>query len=199
MIDPQVSFSLHAWVDESMQMPTQERVGMYVLAAAIADPEECEPVRDSLRELLKKKGARFHWRDESAQRHLKIASAIGAYDKVHLVVVGVPIDPRRQERARRLCMERLLHELEKLGVTRVWLESRTESLNRSDIRLVDAVRNKGRISPSTHVDFANPTVEPMLWVPDAVAGITAHARGGRALDVRLALGDGVEEVNIELL
>jgi hypothetical protein len=105
-------FALHAWTDESMQFPQRSGgIGYYLLAAAVADPAACTPIRDSMRELVLSGATRLHWRDESGPRRAKIASAIGGHDLANLVIVGAPVDPRRQERARRLCMERLIHEL----------------------------------------------------------------------------------------
>lgn len=49
-----------------------------------------------------------------------------------------------------------------------------------------------------HIDFALPTDEPMLWVADAVAGAVGQARRGVALDIRAALGTGVDEIDILL-
>ena len=191
-------FALHAWVDESMQMPGQEREGLYLLAAAVASPATCDPVRENLRELLLKGAERLHWRDESAPRRAKIASAIANHDLVHVVVVGAPIDARKQERARRQCMERLVFELGVLGVSQVWLETRTSSLNERDRRMFAALHAKNAMPARLRIDFALPTDEPMLWVADAVAGAVGQARRGFALDVRDALGHGIDEIDISL-
>jgi hypothetical protein len=191
-------FALHAWVEESMQMPRQERDGHYLLAAAIASPAACDPMRDNLRELLLKGARRLHWRDESAPRRAKIASAIAGHDLVHVVVVGTPIDAKKQERARRQCLERLVFELGSLDVSRVWLESRTQSLNDRDRRMFAALHAKHAMPAEFHIDFALPTEDPMLWVADAVAGAVGQARRGFALDVRESLGQGIDEIDIPL-
>jgi hypothetical protein len=191
-------FALHAWVDESMQMPGPERDGLYLLAAAVASPATCDPMRESLRELILKGAQRLHWRDESAPRRAKIASAIADHDLVHVVVVGAPIDTKRQERARRQCLERLVFELGILDVSQVWLESRTQSLNDRDRRMFAALHAKHAMPAELHIDFASPAEEPMLWVADAVAGAVGQARRGIGLDVREALGQGIDEIDIEL-
>ena len=195
---PTDEFTLHAWVDESMQMPSLERDGLYLLAAAVASPTGCDPMRDDLRELLLKGARRLHWRDESAPRRAKIASAIADHDLVHVVVIGAPIDARRQERARRLCLERLVFELGILDVSQVWLESRTGSLNDRDRRMFAALHAKQAMPTDFHIDFALPTEEPMLWVADAVAGAVDQARRGFARDIRDALGQGIDEIDIQL-
>ena len=195
--DPPAGFTLHAWVDESMKQQSGQMEGMYLLAAVVGDPATCEPARDALRELVRKQGGRLHWRQEEAPRRAKIAAAIGTQDLACIVVVGVPIAPRRQERARRKCMERLLFELERIGVSHVWLEARSTLLNRRDVELVDALRANGALVTRTRVEHSLPDDEPMLWAADAVAGAVARARQGLDLDIRTALGE-VDEIDIEL-
>ncbi|RQN02022.1 hypothetical protein EHW97_14805 [Aeromicrobium camelliae] len=162
-------FRLHAWVDESMHAPQAGQSGMYLLASAIADPDGCEPVRERLVKLLPKGKTRLHWRDEDEKLRASISAAVGDCDLSHLVVVGAEYRPDSQERARRRCMDRLLFELENFGVSGVVFESRTQSLNKKDLEMVAALRGQGRLK-SLRVDFGLPSEEPMLWVPDAVAG-----------------------------
>lgn len=172
----------HAWVDESMHTATPKMPdGIYLLAATIAEATACDTTRDVLRGLLPRKATRLHWRDQTQRRRRVIADALQNLDVVHTVVIGAPLDPRRQERARRICMERLLHELCSLDVSRVWVESRTASLNRRDRQLIDVLRSRQVIPPTLRFDFAFPTDDPMLWLPDVVAGaVGAHRRGGDA-------------------
>lgn len=189
---------LHAWVDESIHTPgTEAPEGMYVLAAAVAEPDACEATRDSLRALVPGRQERLHWRHEDETRRGKIAAAIAASGLASVVVVGVRLDASSQERARRKCMERLLWELEQWQVSTVWLESRTQTLNRSDLRLIDGWRSQGQVPASLRVEFGLPSQEPMLWVPDAVAGAVAAARKGRRVH-RTALGEMVHEVELLL-
>jgi len=85
------------------------------------------------------------------------------------------MDRSKQERARRCCLERLLFELEQFGVTEIWLESRRATQDRRDMRLIDSARDKRLVSQSTAVNFARPTGDAMLWIPDAVAGAVTAA------------------------
>lgn len=170
---------LHAWVDESVHTASGALTeGIYLLAATVADPEVCEPIRDELRRLLPGRLRRLHWRDENPRRRRIIAGALATLDVTHTVVVGAPIDPHRQERARRLCMERLLHELHRLGVGQVYAETRTPSLNRRDRDMLDALRQRHAIPESLAVEFIHPDNEPLLWLPDAVAGAVGMQRRG---------------------
>lgn len=82
----------------------------------------------------------------------------------------------KQERARRKCLEALLPNLEARGVTRVVMEERTPSLVESDRRMLTAVRGKRLITTALRVGTARPKEEPMLWLPDSVAGAFGAAR-----------------------
>jgi hypothetical protein len=107
-----------------------------------------------------------------------IAREVAAHGLVSLVVVGIPVVRAKQERARRLCMQVLLPGLRAIGVHQVWYESRTQGLNQADARMVSALRGKRLLPHAMRVDPARPIEEPMLWVPDAVAGAVNAALGG---------------------
>ena len=168
------------------------------MAAVVADPVACDKARDSLRALRPGKAKRLHWRHESRARQEKVAALVAELDAFSIVVVGVPLDSRRQERARRQCMERLLYELDQIGVTAVLLESRDSALNVRDRTMAAALYSRSVISAALRVEFALPHEEPMLWIPDAVAGIVNAYRSGGDAALRLIVGDVVREIDIEL-
>ncbi|MGB8019922.1 MAG: hypothetical protein WCF04_01700 [Candidatus Nanopelagicales bacterium] len=168
------SVGLHAWVDESMRLTPHE--GTYILAAVVCDPTCTDDTRDQMRALLLRGQSRLHWHDERNDRRSTIAASIASIDMAALVVVGTPVATAKQERARRLCMEVLLPRLGNLGVNLVWLESRTPALNQADSRMVRALRGKQLIPRALRVESARPTEEPMLWIPDALAGAVNAAR-----------------------
>ena len=192
MTDP---LDLHAWVDESVHLDAAPS-GLYILAAAIgAAGVSLNPVRDVLRALVVGPHPRLHWRDELESTRAETVDAIAELGLTHVVVVRADVDPKRQERARRKCLERLLFELSSRRVGRVWLEARTPTLNRRDIKLVDAVRSTG-ILADLSVDFARPLEEPLLWVPDAVAGAVASTRKKSRADYRERLAHVLEEIEL---
>lgn len=168
--------TLTAWVDESMHAagPAMDG-GVYLLAATVARRDEVEDIRDRLRGLLLGKNSRLHWRNESMKRRRTIAATIAEYEIAHAVVIGAPLDQHKQERARRICMELMLVELDRRGVRQVRVESRKVSQDARDLKLLDAVRSKRLVSAGLRLDFALLTVEPMLWIPDAVAGAVGAA------------------------
>ncbi|WP_322762835.1 hypothetical protein [Frankia sp. Cr2] len=165
-------------MDESLRLRVGE-TGLYILAAAVADVSSCPPIRDSLRSLLGRRQQRLHWRDEDAPRRRKVVSLVAGADLVAVVVVGAPVDRRKQERARRICMERLMYELGEMSVARVLLESRTSSLNSKDLAMVEALRGSRIMPTGLYVGHASPLAEPMLWIADAVAGAVSAARDGQ--------------------
>ncbi|GAB3765655.1 hypothetical protein [Microlunatus parietis] len=186
---------LNAWVDESMRIVGDS--GDYILAAAVGDPTALDAVRDTLRGLLKGRQVRLHWHTENNRRRADLASAVGCFDLASIVVVGTPMVRAKQERARRKCLERLLHELDQLGVERVYTEARSPRLNVRDQRMVDALRVRGVIGESLRVEIGRPTEEPMLWVPDIVAGAVAGSRAGAA-DLVAPLRQVLTEIQVTL-
>lgn len=168
-----------AYVDESLRAIPQ-RAGYYVLAAAVMPRSACTELRAEVAALARSPGHRFHWRLEDAPDRRKAVDLIAGLDMLHLVVVGTRLDPRRQERGRRLCLARLLQELDGAGVGQVWLEARSPILNRRDIDAVDGFRSQRLIDHALRVDHLYPSNEPLLWVPDAVAGVCRMAVEGES-------------------
>jgi hypothetical protein len=173
-------FTLSAWVDESVIVGWDGRPGVYTLAAVVADSANCDDIRDRLRALTLSRGGRLHWVDESSKRRDVIAAAIADIDLAAIVTIGSPMDKTKQERARRCCLERLLYELGLLEVSQVWLETRSAKPDRRDLKLIDSGRRRRLIPPDLQVDFVRPKVEPMLWLPDAVAGAVTAANLGES-------------------
>ena len=155
-------------------------------------------MREALRKLLLRRQTRLHWRDEDGARRDALAAAVAKIDIAAVVVVGMPVKKTKQERARRQCMETLLHHLGELGVSSVWLESRTQSLNKADAKMVLALRGKKLIRPQLRVETARPLDEPMLWVPDIVAGAVGAARDGKEARWLDTLQHTVTQIEITL-
>ncbi|WP_146070938.1 hypothetical protein [Arthrobacter sp. B1805] len=170
---------------------------MYLLAAVVADPSCCEPARDELRAVLPKGARKLHWTDMEDREKKQVTGLVTDFDMAHMVVVGTPLDSRKQEHARAKCMERLLWELGQLEVTRVFLEQRTHSLNKRDMALVEYLRGSKAIPKSLRVDIELPSIEPMLWIPDQVLGAMGDAEADN--DTWLELYNGaVQRIDISI-
>lgn len=172
-------FALHAWVDESMRQRAVP-APMYLLGAVVADPSQCEPAREQLRAILPKGAPKLHWSDMGDKEKTRATAVVTSFDLAHLVVVGTPLDHRKQERARAHCMERLYWELGEMGVTTTFLEAREKSQRRKDLQLVNALRSKGTMPAGLRVEIGFPQQEPMLWIPDQVLGALGDAEQAQA-------------------
>ncbi len=186
---------LHAWVDESVHVGNE----LYLLAAAVAPQNSrlLETCRLSLQALTRDRRRRLHWNSEEERDRLAIVQAIAEMPLTSIVVTATRLDPRRQERARRKCLERLLHHLAAKEVEHVWLESRDAIGNRRDLAMVASLRTTFALAESVRVDHARPLDEPLLWVPDSVAGAVAAAHNGQLL-YRDPLDAVLEEIVFEL-
>jgi len=83
------------------------------------------------------------------------------------------------ERRRRLCLRRLLCELDAAGVAQVHLEAREARQNGRDLQLLGALRAQQAIGPRIRMHHQPGPREPLLWMPDLVAGAVGAARQGR--------------------
>lgn len=63
--------------------------------------------------------------------------------------------------------------------------------------MVDALRTRGVIPKSLRLDFERPRNEPMLWVPDVVAGAVSASHAGDR-EHRLALDPSIRAFVIAL-
>ncbi|MGI8415960.1 MAG: hypothetical protein ACR2P2_07050 [Nakamurella sp.] len=167
-------YALHSWVDESMHVDGDN--GLYLLAAVVCAADGCDPIRDVLRELLDQDQPKLHWGTESPERRDKIIRVVAEVDMAAVVVIGAPLTKKKQERARAVCMETLVVHLAAMDVTHVLLEQRTPSLNDRDMKLIDAIRGKKLIPREMRIDVGQPSTEPMLWMPDIVAGAAGADR-----------------------
>lgn len=192
-VPPTDDFQLHAWVDESMRN-ANVTAPMYMLGAVVTDPLACDAARDELRKLLPQ-GLKLHWRDLDDRLKRRAVEAVASFDVAHLVVVASPLDPKKQERARAACMERLCWELGDMGVSRMVLESRTPSLNKRDRALIVHLRGKKSLPQGLRIDIEMPSGEPMLWVPDQVLGAMGDAETGQDQWMQV-LGRAVTRVDI---
>lgn len=170
---------------------------MYLLGAAVADPSRCDAARQELQKLLPRGAKKLHWTDMEHKQKTRVTELVAHFDMAHLVVVGTPLDHRKQEHARAKCMERLLWELDQLGVAHVFLEQRTESLNKRDLKLVLNLRGKRSISSEIRVDVAPPSSEPMLWIPDQVLGAVGEAEASKTRWLEAYEG-GVAQISIDI-
>ncbi|GGP16202.1 hypothetical protein LDL08_40430 [Nonomuraea glycinis] len=163
-----------AYVDESMLL-TQ---GLYLMAAVFVGPIHADACRHDLRALLLRRQKRLHWRDENDKRRAQLIEAVAALRPTGIVVVGAGLDPKRQERARRKCMEHLLWEMGGHHVHDVIFERRHSELDLRDHELVAVLQGRHSMPPKLRLSWRDPLTEPLLWLPDIIAGALSRAERG---------------------
>jgi hypothetical protein len=160
---------VRAYLDESFRL---EGSGLYVLAAVVVPPVRAEAVRAALRGDRPRR--RYHWHDEMADSRAAMAERIRALGLDAVAVATTPVEPKRTERARRLCLLRLLWELGERGVPDVLIESR-QRRDKHDRHVIGYAQRAGQVANDLRYRFEPPLEEPLLWLADVVAGATARA------------------------
>lgn len=174
-----------AYADESFH--EADHGGFYVLAAAVFDEADHEAVRAAMQELRgKRRTSKLHWNEMDARQQTTASQTVAALDGFHIVTVGTPVPRTRQERARAMCLTRLVAELHSYSVTNLVIESRTVQLNDRDIKTVQGARFSLPAGTRFHVEHVAGSQEPLLWSADIVAGaVRAHHQGNGAYRQKL--------------
>jgi hypothetical protein len=153
-----------------------------VLAAAVFEPATYHDAREVMLGLRGRRSTKkLHWNemDQAQQQH--VAKKVGALDGFHVVAIGSPLPPKRQERAPAACLTALVMELHGMGVEELLMEARTEALNGRDVRTVRGARYALPKGTRLQVEHVPGAVEPLFWAADIVAGVCAccgHRREG---------------------
>lgn len=109
-----------AYADESMR--TLDGESMYLLGATLFDNDDQS--MDSLVRLKVKGAPKLHWRELGSATQVTVMKVISSITALTTVVVGTPMNPHKQERARRKCREAMIGILIEQGVEELVLESR---------------------------------------------------------------------------
>ena len=159
-----------AYVDESMRDFDGETT--YYLCAII-DRGMTEDAIQSLCSLLPREAKKLHWREMGVSLQSDSLKLMGSLAMDVIIVSGRPVNLRKQERARRKCLEVLLPLLGSAGVDRVVMESRSEAQNKRDREMAVSLIRKGWLGDVT-LAHKRGSDEPRLWVPDQILGAQGH-------------------------
>lgn len=96
-----------------------------------------------------------------------------------LYVIAAVTIISKQERARAKCLERLLWDLEQLGVGQLIVESRGEAADRKDRRTILRAIKSGLAATDLVYENRKGPLDSALWLPDALAGAAATALTGQ--------------------
>ena len=165
-----------AYVDESEPDP-RYGPGTYVLAAALIDQQDHEAARATVAALRLRGQRKLHWYDEDRSRRKLLTDAIADLPALHLIVIRVDTNAS-PERRRRLCLARLLPELDRHGVPEVYLEAREAKQNARDLDILAAMRARRQVGSRLRLYHQPGPQNPLLWVPDVVAGAVGADRAG---------------------
>lgn len=166
-----------AFVDESYRHGPG---GRYIMAVVVLLAHDVDP-REAARNLLLPGQRRLHWHDEDERRRAVLLD--------RLVQLGLecrsyfcPLGPAlREPRARALCLNAVLWDLWQESVSSLVIESRGEYDDRRDRSTIVAAQKSMRASPTVAYRFERPSVDPMLWWADVVAGAAAASVSGSGL------------------
>jgi len=179
--------SYWAYIDES-EAELSSGESAYVIAATfIADTDRAD-IRERMISLKPSHLKKVHWYEEPSPRRAKLVAEIADFQALHQVVVRWCGDHESQERRRRQCLEVVLRELDIAGVTQVLIEARENKQNLRERQWVNDLRSGRRISSRLRVDHVAGPAEPLLWIPDIVAGTVNDQLKGSGQHV-LALQD----------
>ncbi len=184
-----------AYADESFL--EHDHHGYYVVATAVVDPLHLEEARQAMLDL---RGARSvgktHWTQMEALERKHACSAVAAIEGMHIVAVGAPVPPRRQERARSRCLEHLVPELHGYGVRTLVMEARTPALNKRDVHTVITARYALPKGTRFTVEHTPGAQEPLLWMADVLAGAVRASREGEHT-YRCILAERIYEIDVD--
>ena len=166
---PSTTSELMAFADESVRSSIASP--MYLIAATII-PENASLA--PLEMILPKGASKLHWRDLGVKAQRESLSRIAELESESTIVIASPIDPRKQERARRKNLETLLPLLENRGIATLVMESRFPAADAKDMALYRSMRKKGLIN-AIELVFASPEEEHRLWIPDQILGAYSDA------------------------
>ncbi|MFJ4672681.1 hypothetical protein [Kitasatospora purpeofusca] len=186
-----------AWSDESFQ--EKESAGFYIMAAAVIEPDAAQRAREAMLDLRGaghgKRHHKLHWTEMDHRQRAEASRTIAALGGLHLVAIGSPVPPRRQERARAKCLSELVAQLHDFKVDCLYLEAREQVLNRRDVRTVTNARHALPKGSTLRIEHVHGGSEPLLWVADVVAGACRFEQLGQG-EYRAALGDDVLDFEV---
>ena len=160
-----MKLGLVAYGDESIQREcTPQR---YLLGATVY-ASESDPT--FLLRKAKPSGARkLHWYDLDARRQAVSLAVVSQIAQQTTVVVAMPLEGVKLERARRKALEALVRALIDMGIGKLVLESRNAVHDKRDRELLVSMRRKSEAA-EFDLEHIPGDSEPLLWVPDQILG-----------------------------
>ncbi|XBB67260.1 hypothetical protein ABFU82_24645 [Nocardioides sp. WV_118_6] len=180
--------SVSAYVDESEPSSGET----YLLGCALVGADDADGVRTTLVRARRRGERKVHWHDRLPAERPPLARLVAGLPVKHLLVVRDDCRGERSERRRRKCLEHLLWILDSAHeVGSVTLEARQARQNAGDMDLLSVMRSARIVRSDLRLHHVAGPQEPLLWIPDVVAGAFSAGRSGERPAYAPLLG-GVE-------
>jgi len=167
-----------ALIDESLAL--RPNGYQYVIASAIVvsapsiDHVDIESLREAVRQLVAARSRPFRWKHEGV---IKKGEMIDLIVNEQLFVTASISKPRKAHHdrlSRAECLTNVCAQLAIEGIEELVIESRGVQ-DTDDISTIQAAKKSGSLPESfPEPDFRGKS-EPLLWIPDAVAGAIREA------------------------
>lgn len=160
---------LTAYIDESARHRNDGDSCVYVLAAALVEDGQADELVSVLQSRPRSGAAKLHWKDQTAKQRTVTTEALVAVPLAGLVAVHFYDYQPQNERARRLCFNRLLVALaDEHGAEAAVFESRGEHRDKKDREGLTVLRKNGRVPRELSVSWVRGGEEPLLWAADCL-------------------------------
>lgn len=170
--------SLLAYGDESVYHDRGLGLRTYILGAVLLNAADLDATRSALRRLHGRELGKMHWHQESTTRRLSLADRLSQFPlSGHLVSVSAS-ETLREERQRRLCLIRLLNDLDGRAPEVLILESRNRTLDRIEIGALRAIFGSAHRRQKIQLQHIPGSQEPLLWLADILCGSLSMAIRG---------------------
>lgn len=162
--------TIHAFIDES------RRGNQYLMAVALVDPANLEPVRKRLRQLLLRGERELHFYKQNDRRRRELSEQVARLPFTALVYTSTC--RRADEPARRACLTQLTNDLLARKAHRMVLDSR-ESRDHDDRAVIKHLISAEPGHPQLVYEHFRGQNEPLLWLADIVAWCWGAGPGWR--------------------
>lgn len=184
--------TLHAYIDESrLRLSQDDPTNLYIMVAVVVSSTDVLDIQHRLRKLLPSGINRLHWRNDRTplrRKHLDlIAELHHATGLTSLEAHATLSRAKREEAGRTKCLAALAAHLAARDVRELVIEARQPHQDKNDERVLLDARRDGATPRELQWRHGKPLAEPMLWPPDAIAGVVGHQIAGRPPDPLAAL------------
>ena len=184
---------VRAFVDESFRRD-RSGAGVYLFAAVTVAAEHEDEIRVRLEHALPGRLERFHWRKDREEVRNRALDVMRSVEIVGLTVFQRGVPEAAAERARHHALWNLVQCMRDANVHDLVFEARERSQNNKDMRTLHSISRSKVSSERFRYAFNRPLDEPLLWLPDYLAGVCGEALRAGGTDAYLrSLPDALTE------